>query len=45
MSEPFHRVLPDDLVVTVDGLLELDPDITERPAARVVMTMRIMRNP
>jgi hypothetical protein len=36
---PFSRTLPDELTVSVDGELELDHDITERPAARVVVTM------
>jgi hypothetical protein len=35
----FRRVLPDELVVAVDGVLELDRDITERQPARIVLTM------
>jgi len=38
MSTHFRR-LADDLTVSVDGVLELDHDITERRAARVVVTM------
>ena len=39
MSTQFHRALPDELTVSVDGVLELDHDITERTAARVVVSM------
>ena len=37
--QPFSRVLSDDLKITVDGVLELDRDVTERAAARVVVAM------
>jgi len=36
---PFSRQLPDSVTVAADGTLTLDPDITERPVARVVVTM------
>jgi uncharacterized protein (DUF433 family) len=36
---PFFRRLPDQVTVSLDGLLTLDPDITERPVSRVVLAM------
>lgn len=39
MSSPFHRTLPDELTVTVDGTCDLDPDITDRRPVRVVIAM------
>jgi hypothetical protein len=36
----FRRELPDYVTVAVDGTIpNVDPDITERPSARVVLTM------
>jgi len=36
----FHRELPDYITVTVDGVVEgVDPDVTDRPPGRVVITL------
>ena len=44
MSEPtghvFRRELPDYIIVTLDGVVEgVDPDVTERPPGRVIITL------
>ncbi len=39
MSSRFRRVLTDDLIVSADGILHLDDDVTERTVTRVVVTM------
>ena len=39
MSDPFHRTLPDQLTVSVDGTCDADPDSTDGRPVRVVVTM------
>lgn len=39
VTESFRRVLEDAVTVAIDGTCELDPDITEQPVSRVVLTM------
>ncbi len=39
MSSRFRRVLTDDLIVSLDGILHLDDDVTKRTVTRVVVTM------
>ena len=39
MSSQFRRVLTDDLIVSADGTIHVDDDVTERAVTRVVVTM------
>lgn len=38
-TAPFLRTVHDELTVTIDGVLDLDRDVTDRRPARVVLAM------
>jgi hypothetical protein len=39
MIASFRREVLDDIIVSIDGVVDLDPDITARPASRVLVEL------